>query len=245
MDNESPVTDLVASRGPIVYVEDLSRPAVHDADRHHLERVLRLRPGDTVVLCDGRGSWRAASFGPSLGWSADEQHQPRTEPELTISVALPKGDRADWLVQKVTEIGIDRILVIEADHSVVRWERSKVSRQLERLARIVRAAAAQSRRAWLPEVAGPMTVDAAAQQPGSVLAVPGGGPISSAHRNVMIGPEGGWSATETGRGLPTIGLGPQVLRVETAATAAGTLLVALRSGLVLPPVAAPENAFGG
>ncbi len=245
MINEQQLTDLAASRGPVVYVEDLARPAMADADRHHLERVLRLRAGDPVVLCDGRGSWRAASFGPSLSWIADEHHQDRAEPEVTISVALPKGDRADWLIQKVTEIGIDRILVIEADHSVVRWERAKASRQLERLARIVRAAAAQSRRAWLPELAGPMTLDAAAQQPGSALAVPGGGPISPAHRNVMIGPEGGWSAAETGRGLPAIGLGPQVLRVETAAIVAGTLLVALRSGLVLPLTAAPKNAFGG
>ncbi len=245
MFSESPLTDLAASRGPVVYVEDLSSPALAAEDRHHLERVLRLRSGDTVLLSDGRGSWRAASFGPSLSWIADGHHQDRAEPELTISVALPKGDRADWLMQKVTEIGIDRILVIEADHSVVRWDRSKAPRQLERLARIVRAAAAQSRRAWLPVVAGPMTVEAAAQQPGSALAVPGGGPIAPAHRNVMIGPEGGWSATETGRGLPTIGLGPQVLRVETAAMAAGTLLVAMRSGLVLPPVAPSENAFGG
>jgi len=153
---------------------------------------------------------------------------------LSISVALPKGDRADWLIQKATEIGIDEIVVMESDFSVVRWERTKVQRQLERLGRIARAASAQSRRAWLPELSGPVPPGVAGSRNGSVLAVPGGGPISSAYRNVMIGPEGGWSPAELSGGLPTVGLGPQVLRVETAALVASTLLVALRSRLVLP-----------
>jgi len=218
----------------VVYVEDLGRPVIADDDRHHLQRVLRLRHDDALVLCDGCGSWRQASFGDATAWTSDLHHEEKQEPLLSISVALPKGDRADWLIQKATEIGIDEIVVMESDFSVVRWERTKVQRQLERLGRIARAASAQSRRAWLPELSGPVPPGVAGSRNGSVLAVPGGGPISSAYRNVMIGPEGGWSPAELSGGLPTVGLGPQVLRVETAALVASTLLVALRSRLVLP-----------
>ncbi len=206
---------------------------------------MRLRSGDAVMLCDGRGSWRQAAFGPALSWTSDEQCDARAESQLSLSVALPKGDRGDWLIQKVTEIGIDRIVVMETDHSVVRWEKAKASRQLDRLSRITRSASAQSRRAWLPQLSGPLGVDVAAEALGSCLAVPGGGPISRVYRNVMIGPEGGWSTAEAGRGLPTVGLGPQVLRVETAAVVAVTLLMAMRSGMVLPPASAAENTFGG
>lgn len=229
----------------MVYVEDVNRADISSEDRHHLARVLRLRPDSALVLCDGRGSWRAARFGEVISFTSDVLFEPRPEPTLTLSVALPKGDRADWLMQKATEIGIDAVVVVESEHSVVRWTGDKAPRQLERLGRIVRAAGAQSRRAWLPEVVGPRRFDVAASVPGTVLAAPGGGPLTPEVRNVMIGPEGGWSPAEISGGRPTVGLGPQVLRVETAALVASTLLVALRSRLVLPPRFAPENALGG
>lgn len=257
---------LVSSRGPVVYVDDMDHPDLASDDLHHLQRVVRLRQGDALVVCDGRGRWRPAmmvaeaSGGAKavagLVFTAPARFEPRPERTLTLSVALPKGERADWLLQKATELGIDAFVLVETDHSVVRSHQDNGSRVRARLERVIRAAGAQSRRAWLPELSGPYsfaqaTAGAVAAGPaaggnaGVVLAQPGGGPITRSVRNVMIGPEGGWSATELGVGLPTVGLGPQVLRVETAALAASTLLVALRSRLVLDVDSAGENALGG
>jgi 16S rRNA (uracil1498-N3)-methyltransferase len=92
----------------------------------------------------------------------------------------------------------------------------------------------QSRRAWLPVVEEPSTFAAAAARAGAALAVTDGDPPSLDRPVVLVGPEGGWDADELAAGLPTVGLGPNVLRSETAAVAAGTLLVALRSGLLAP-----------
>lgn len=236
---------LLTWRGPFVYVDDVTIPHLSSEDRHHLERVLRLRPGAPVAVGDGEGSWRTAVVGPTVECTSDVFTVDRPTPALRLTVALPKGDRADWMLQKATEIGIDEIVVLESDHSVVRWPAPRRLKQLERVRRITRSAAAQSRRAWLPTVTGPVTFPEATAVTGTVLAQPGGGPLAPAWRNVLIGPEGGWSAAELRGGLPTVGLGPQVLRVETAALVASTLLVAMRSQLVLPPSFSGENTLGG
>jgi 16S rRNA (uracil1498-N3)-methyltransferase len=96
----------------------------------------------------------------------------------------------------------------------------------------------QSRRAWLPEVEGPVPfADLVPAGPGAgaapvALAVPGGAPISLSAPTVLVGPEGGWTDEEL-RAVPRhVGLGPHVLRAGTAALAAGVLLAALRAGLV-------------
>lgn len=236
---------LASWRGPLVYVADVTIPQLSSEDRHHLERVLRLKPGAPLALGDGAGRWRTATFGPLVECTSEVFTERFPAVPLSLTVALPKGDRADWLLQKATELGIDELVVLESEHSVVRWPAPRRERQLERVRRIVRSAAAQSRRAWLPAVGGPVDFGAAAARPGTVLAVPGGGPLAPGWQNVMIGPEGGWSETELGHGLPTVGLGPQVLRVETAALAASTLLVALRSRLVLPPTIDMQSTLGG
>ncbi len=235
--------------GPFAYVADMTDPTLSSEDRHHLHRVLRLRAGAALALGDGRGSWVEAVF-DERSTSGAELTSPvrlvtKPEPVLSVSVALPKGERADWLIQKVTEIGIDEIVVLVAERSVVRWPAAKVDKGLERLNRIARSAGSQSRRAWLPIIRGPLAVCDAAATAASMLATPGGGPISPDCRNVLIGPEGGWTPAEIAAGPPTVGLGPQVLRVETAALVASTLLVALRSRLVLPARFLPENALGG
>ncbi|MGE0728314.1 MAG: 16S rRNA (uracil(1498)-N(3))-methyltransferase [Acidimicrobiia bacterium] len=228
-----------------MYVDDVADPQFSSEDRHHLHRVLRLRVGDPLVLSDGRGSWCDATFADAPVVTSPLFFMEKPEPALRLSVALPKGDRADWLIQKATEIGIDELVVVQAERSVVRQPTGKSSKPLERLARIARAAGAQSRRVWLPALSGPLDVAEAGTPFGTAIAEPGGGPITPDCRNVLIGPEGGWTDAELASGPPLVGLGPQVLRVETAALVASTLLVALRSRLVLPAGSAPENAPGG
>ena len=130
-------------------------------------------------------------------------------------------------MQKVTEIGVDRISLVWAERSVVRWDDAKAQRQLERLARIVREAAMQSRRVHLPVLDPPV---AASEVLAAVpVAEPGGRPWTSDDHAIAIGPEGGWSPTELSSAV-TVDLGPHVLRVETAAVVAATLLVHGREG---------------
>src|SRR5205085_4348243 len=160
--------------------------------------------------------------------------EPAPTPPVTIAFSPVKGDRPEWAVQKLTEVGVDRIVALVAARTVVRWTGDRGAAVVERWRRVAREAAMQSRRAWLPAVEAPMPFGAAAAWPGAALAVGGGDPPSLGRPVVLVGPEGGWDPSELDPGLPTVGLGPNVLRTETAALAAGTLLVALRSGLVAP-----------
>jgi 16S rRNA (uracil1498-N3)-methyltransferase len=202
-------------------------------DRHHLERVLRIRPGDTVTVSDGAGSWRDCRFGPELVGDGEVQHVAAPQPALTIGFALVKGERPELIVQKLTELGIDRIVAFPAARSVVRWDAERALRHRQRLGRVAREAAMQSRRCWLPEiVVAPGFADVVAASPPEALALAdrGGEAPVAATTTVLVGPEGGWTDEERAAAARRVGLGDHVLRVETAAIAAGVVLGALRSG---------------
>ncbi|MFN2607709.1 MAG: 16S rRNA (uracil(1498)-N(3))-methyltransferase [Acidimicrobiales bacterium] len=233
-----------------VFVADVAEPELDDSDRHHLERVLRLRRGDVVTAGDGQGRWRVCrvSAGPGAGLGAgleaesDVVAEPRPSPDVTVAFSPTKGDRPEWAVQKLTELGVDRVVVFSAARSVVRWEGDRGRRAVERLRRVARAAAMQSRRAWLPVVEGPSGFAEVAARPGAALADAGGQPPWLAPGPVLVGPEGGWSPDEAAReGLAHMALGPHVLRAETAAVTVAALLGGLRAGLVAP---AGEGAPG-
>ncbi len=81
---------------------------------------------------------------------------PRDHVPCTIAVAIPKHDRPEWLVQKPTELGVDRIVFLHAERSVVRWDGDRAERHLARLAAVAVEALMQSRRVWLPEIVGPV-----------------------------------------------------------------------------------------
>jgi 16S rRNA (uracil1498-N3)-methyltransferase len=212
------------------FVVDLEAPVLDDPDAHHLERVLRLRAGEAVTVSDGRGRWRACRFatGAALQVDGSVVVEPEPAPSLTIAFALVKGERPEWVVQKLTEVGVDRVVPFVAERSVVRWDDAKAARNHERLRQIAREAAMQSRRVWLPSVEPVTTFSDLASRPGAAIAERGGGAPSLDHPTVLIGPEGGWSDTERARGLASVGLGAAVLRAETAAVAAGVLLTAVR-----------------
>jgi 16S rRNA (uracil1498-N3)-methyltransferase len=214
-----------------VLVADLDRPVPDDAARHHLVRVLRLRPGEVVCATDGRGGWRLCSF--TGGRDPDGLLEPITDPaveagpgrSVTVGFAPVKGDRPEWVVQKLTELGVDRIAVFTAERSVVRWDGDRGERHLERLGRVAREAAQQCRRLWLPVVESVTLADLRAE--GAVLADPGGRRLGPADSAVVIGPEGGWADRER-QGADLVDLGTHVLRAETAALAAAVLLDAAR-----------------
>ncbi len=221
-----------------VFVDDLSSPELGADDRHHLQRVLRLRAGEQVTVSNGRGGWRRCEFVPPgrLAPVDEVRVAAPPAPAITIGFALTKGERPEWTAQKLAEAGVDRIVPMVTARTVVHWEGEKASRQLHRLRAVVRAAAMQSRQAWLPVVSDVVPFEALVED-GDVaacLAQPGGGPPSLHRPVVLVGPEGGWDDDELVCGLPAVGLGPTVLRAETAAMAAAVLLCGLRAGVVGP-----------
>jgi 16S rRNA (uracil1498-N3)-methyltransferase len=210
------------------FVESVVAPVLADEDRHHLERVLRLRAGSTITVGDGRGRWRPVRLGPDLEPCGDVVVEPAPEPTITIGFAVVKGDRPELIVRALTEVGVDRMVPMDTDRGVVHWDAERAAAAVERLRRVVRGAAGQCRRAWLPAVEPLTTFSGLATAPGTALAAPGGPAVDPTRPTVLVGPEGGWSPAELARGLPEVGLGPHVLRTETAAIVAGTLLVAAR-----------------
>jgi 16S rRNA (uracil1498-N3)-methyltransferase len=221
----------------LIYVADLADPVPSPDDAHHLGAARRLRDGELVMACDGAGSYvacRSRVDGRDLRLEPDGAVRRMTapSPRITIGFSLAKGDRTEWAVAKLTELGADRIIPLLCERTVVRPDDGG-GRRAGRLRRIARESAMQSRRAWLPEVDEPTPFATAARlDPSAALAEPGGGRLTLDHATVLVGPEGGWSPAERSLGLNEVTLGPAILRIETAAISSATLLIALRSGLV-------------
>jgi 16S rRNA (uracil1498-N3)-methyltransferase len=215
-----------------VIVEDVSAPVVRPDDRHHLERVVRLRVGDPLSVTDGAGAWRWCRFGPELTIDGEIECVAFPTSPITIAFALVKGQKPELVVQKLTELGVDEIIPFVADRSVVRWDEERSRRNTDRLRRIAAEASMQSRRVWLPMVREITTFDSLMAEGGFVIADRDGELPSAKTSSVMIGPEGGWSDSERERFSEVVRLGSGVLRAETAAFAAASIMSALRSGLV-------------
>jgi 16S rRNA (uracil1498-N3)-methyltransferase len=211
-----------------VVVDHLDGLTMSEEDVQHLARVLRLRPGEAVIACDGAGSWRSCAWASegNLEPVGEVRSEARPTPLITVGFSLPKGDRPEWIVQKLTELGVDVIEPLVTDRTVVKWDERKAGRNVERLRRVAYEAAMQSRRLWLPRVA-----DLAGLPRGAALAQPGGERASLQFPHVVVGPEGGWSQDELARSSSVIDLGSTVLRAETAAITVGAHLCALRADL--------------
>ena len=222
---------MIPSRGHLFFVDRLDAPELTAGDAHHAARVLRLRVGEELTVADGRGAWRRANWtGSTLEPAGDVRREPRASPVLSVGFALVKGSKPELVVQKLTELAIDRILPFVAERSIVRWDDAKAGRAHERLVATAREAAMQSRRAWLPEVCEVTSFEAAAVD--AVRADRGGRALRADDTTVLVGPEGGWAERECGAVPEAVSLGPGVLRAETAAVAAGLLMIAVREGLL-------------
>jgi 16S rRNA (uracil1498-N3)-methyltransferase len=217
------------SHGPHVLVDTVESPVLSDEDRHHLTRVLRVRQGDPITVGDGAGSWR-----PCLLRSEPEPVDrvfvvAKPVPLVGVAFALIKGGRPELVVQKLTELGVDRIMPFTAARSIVRWSDEKAAKNSERLRRVAREAVMQCRRAWIPTIDEVTNFHSMAAEPGMCMADRGGGDLDLASPLIMVGPEGGWDETEMAADLPRVRLADSVLRAETAAIAAAALLGAKRS----------------
>jgi 16S rRNA (uracil1498-N3)-methyltransferase len=240
------------------FVDDVTHARLSPDDIHHFGRVLRLRADEEVIVSDGAGHWARArwvggetgaletlSEGTGPGGDGSVQFEEPAAPALTVAFAPTKGERPEWVVQKLTELGMDRIVPLVSERSVVRWSGTRGQSAVARLLRVAQEAAAQCRRVWLPELSDVVTFDelGGLGEPGQVvLAQLSGERPSLTHRVVAVGPEGGWSDAELASGLATVGFGLSVLRAETAAVTAGALMVSLRTGTVAPVAPMGESS---
>jgi 16S rRNA (uracil1498-N3)-methyltransferase len=208
-----------------VFVNSVDAPELDADDEHHLRRVLRVGPTDVVTVSDGRGSWIEARLGrDQLTVASAVNHEP-PPPVATVLSAVPKGDRLEWMVQKLTELGATRIGFLDCARSVVRWDAERAARHLPRLRRVAREAAMQSRRTWLPEVGQLVSFDGVAGLESAALADPDGATrVPVQIDTILVGPEGGFTPDELSMNGRRVALGPHVLRIETAAIAAAVML---------------------
>lgn len=204
-------------------------------EARHLARVLRAKVGEQVTLFDGRGrAWpaRVKAIGRSdveLETDDPVEEPPRRGPTLTIAVSLPKGDRQKWLIEKLTELGVDRLVPLVTERGVAEATRSAI----DRLERGVIEACKQCGRNQLMEIGEAATVSnvVTSKPPSAIglLADPRGAPLdhtaldSATDILALVGPEGGFTdaEVETARaaGFQPVTLAPHVLRIETAAIA--------------------------
>jgi 16S rRNA (uracil1498-N3)-methyltransferase len=215
---------------------------VRGDEHHYLARVRRARSGDRVELVDGAGRRadatiaRIAEAETTLVAGPPERIAARP-PRVRALVPLIKGDRMDICLEKLVEVGVDAIVVWPAARSVARLDVARLDARLARYRAGARAAARQSGRAEVPDLA--IAEDLAAALAG--LPAPGPGaarlvldPASDAALDpggatdvtVVSGPEGGLAPDELDRltGFTSVGLGPRVLRAETAPVIAVALI---------------------
>ena len=163
--------------------------------------------------------------------------EPELQPRLTVAFAPAKGDQAGTVVHQLVELGVDGIMPVTLARSVVRREGDRAERALERLRRVVREAAMQSRRSRLPEVLAPEPLDRLVGHPGLLVADPAGRPASelappAGGRVARSGRPGGrirpFRAGSSGRAAQ-LAVGPHVLRAVTAPVAAAAAIAGFRA----------------
>lgn len=212
------------------------------AEAKHAAVVRRLRVGEAVTVGDGAGVWLtgvAEEVSPTRVEVriAQRVEQPSPTPRIVLVQALAKGDRDELAVQAACELGVDEIVPWQASRSVSRWEGPKAVKGRERWATIVREAAKQAHRAWLPEVTAPVSTTQLAERVSSqrVLLLDPTAPVRLSEIEpdgrdlvLVVGPEGGISAEEldrlTAAGAERVLLGDTVLRTSTAGPAAIAVL---------------------
>jgi 16S rRNA (uracil1498-N3)-methyltransferase len=223
-------------------VDDLGSELISIGDResHHAVHVLRVGLGDEILLFDGHGGEALARVESLTSEKVVARVLERREGRvvdsgLILATAIPKGERADWMIEKCAELGISRLIPLLAERSQVRPGEGK----LMRWRRKVEAAAKQSGQSVLMTIEEPMTIDhmiesfkQAQKFYGDPKAEPSimemcGGRCRKAPWLFLIGPEGGFSDQEVSQfndsGAMGVSLGTGTLRIETAAMAVAVL----------------------
>ncbi|HVX83301.1 MAG TPA: RsmE family RNA methyltransferase [Phycisphaerae bacterium] len=221
-----------------------------DDQAHHARAVLRLDPGTPILLFDGQGHWTSATLhaaGKTLSAQpTGELHTDAPPPiRLTLATAIPKGDRAEWLVDQASQLNVSALQWLDADRSVVKPKEG--GNKLAKWRRIAIESAKQCHRTHLMHIHEPLPLDqiltraaphpllwleprdAATTRPLAAILQ-----HSPAQLTALIGPEGGWSDREYAHlnaladapspTLTRIRLTPTILRIETACTAIAAII---------------------
>ena len=220
------------------------------SESHHLQRVLRLGVGARVRVFDGAGCEyecevaNAERSGVELSVLEEITTPVESELRIVLAQALIKGDKFDWIIQKSTELGVTRVTPLATEHGDVHRIEGRAAQRLARWQRISLEALKQCGRRRLVEIGEPMRwLDYCPQDESQLkllfcerggngndrVAVDHSTPIESV--SVAIGPEGGWSDQEINSaiecGFVPVHVGPRILRTETAAVVAVTLVQSL------------------
>jgi 16S rRNA (uracil1498-N3)-methyltransferase len=213
---------------------------IAERDAHYLGNVLRLRQGDELIVFNGRGAERHATVrrlsrrGSELAVIDDVE--PLAEPQLDVVLiqSLLKAEAMDTVVQKATELGVNTIHAVKTDFSVIKLDEERTMRRLAHWRRVARSACEQSGRHRPPEIRAARSLAACFDElpaDGLRLALhtaterrPRSLEVSPSTVILLVGPEGGFSAADLSLidagGFVRVGLGPRVLRAETAAISA-------------------------
>lgn len=226
------------------------RVRLRGEDARHLAVVLRARPGDPVSVSDGRGGLWQGRFARAAGDEAVVELTRRLDraagvPSITVVHALPKQRKLDEVVGRLTELDVARIVPVHSARSEVSLTGDKATKAQSRWTAVARAAAKQSRRAHLPEIApvGQWTTAFGDAVAGVVMWEESATPLhtvldagaTAPALTLAIGPEGGLTREEVdATGLPDASLGDTILRTETAAIVAVSA-VRYATGLMVPP----------
>jgi 16S rRNA (uracil1498-N3)-methyltransferase len=216
------------------------------AEAHHAAAVRRVRVDEAVTLGDGRGAWLEGLVTAATPKQVDvrvtaREDRPAAAPRFVLVQALAKGDRDELAVQAATELGVDAIVPWQAARSVSRWD-AKADKGIARWRTIVREAAKQAHRAWIPEVEGVARTADLVTLAGTALVLVLE-PSASDRLTVIadeaadgrdvvlvVGPEGGIAPEELSAleaaGARQVRLGDTVLRTSTAGAAAISVLSA-------------------
>ncbi|MEZ5459133.1 MAG: 16S rRNA (uracil(1498)-N(3))-methyltransferase [Steroidobacteraceae bacterium] len=213
------------------------------AAAEHVVRVLRMGPGQTITLFDGRGGehratlTRAARGGVRAQLGAHDPVERESPLAVTLLQAVSRAEKMDWVLQKATELGVAAIRPVLAERSVMRLDADRAGRRQAHWLGVLRSACEQCGRNRVPALLPPAPLAASCEQfratdaaapallldprAQASLARAVGGARSAA---LLVGPEGGWSERELAiaqaHGFTTARFGPRVLRTETAAIAA-------------------------
>ena len=220
-------------------------------DAAHITRSLRMRVGESLTLCDTRGTdydCEIAQTGDEVVLKVLGSRPTASEPSLQVTLyqALPKSDKLEHIIQKSVETGVFAIVPVETSRCIARLD-GRADKKAVRWQKIAAEAAGQSGRGIIPAVREPLTFKqalAALRESGDEVVVfyeGGGAPLGelispdTRRLSVFIGSEGGFAPEEidalTAAGARTATLGPRILRCETAPTAALAALMLLSGNL--------------
>ncbi|WLD92133.1 16S rRNA (uracil(1498)-N(3))-methyltransferase [Alkalihalobacillus sp. AL-G] len=222
-----------------------SHATITGEDVKHISKVMRMTSGDHLIVCDNQTRVAVCAVDEitdsAVELSIEKWLDEQTELPIYVTIAqgLPKHDKLEMIVQKGTELGANQFIPFHASRSIVKWDRKKGKKKTERLQKIIKEAAEQSHRSRIPKCSEPVPFkelltlsdsytikiiayeeEAKANETAKLANLFSTADISNDRVFVIIGPEGGLTEEEVtvlqAAGFITCGLGPRILRTETA-----------------------------